>query len=114
MHPTEHLINAWHGIVDLSPLTDVEGRRLVLQPTGMPGSAKEIHAEVADHPHVQRFLRAGWVWREPIGVNEPASHADTAAPVDKPVDDLQTPTISIPSEVAPAAELPEPPSDLAP
>jgi hypothetical protein len=63
MNRTEHIVNNWPGIVDLSPLTDVQGRRLVLQPKGMDGSSKEVHAEVAEHTHVQRFVGARWVRR---------------------------------------------------
>jgi hypothetical protein len=64
MRRTEHLVNNRASIIDLSPLTDVEGKRLVFQPQQTKGSTREVFREVVEHPHVRRFLDAGWLRRD--------------------------------------------------
>lgn len=56
-----HLVNEYPGILDLSAINDVQGKRVVLQPKGMNGSERECFTEVEDHPHVITFKNAGRV-----------------------------------------------------
>lgn len=53
------LTNEYPGILDLSAINDVEGKRVLLQPKGMDGSERECFAEVEEHPHVQVFVTGG-------------------------------------------------------
>lgn len=56
---TVHLVNEYPGVLDLSALNDVEGKRVVLQPKGYAGDARECYAEVEEHPHVVAMKNAG-------------------------------------------------------
>jgi hypothetical protein len=78
MRRTEHLVNLRASIIDLSPLTDVEGKRLVFQPQKMKGSAREVFGEVVEHPHVRRFLDAGWLRRGTATPTPPPPASKTA------------------------------------
>jgi hypothetical protein len=78
---TFHLVNNRHGIVDLSPLADVEGKRLILQPKDFKDSAREVRAEVIEHPHVQRFLSASWLLKKDVELSPPPP-AEEPAPAE--------------------------------
>jgi len=58
MSQTIHLVNEYQGVLDLSAVNDVEGKRVVLQPKGHPGAERECFAEVEEHPHVITMLNA--------------------------------------------------------
>lgn len=73
MHQFILISNERLGILDLSPLLDAHGQRLVLQSKGHAKSTKECDRSALDHPHIQKLLDAKppWVsWRETL-VEEP-------------------------------------------
>jgi hypothetical protein len=121
MSRTVHLVNDWPGILDLSPLTDVENRRLVLQPKGMNGSIKEVQRDIAEHPHVQSFVRAKWLHVEAI---EAAASPPALEPVHPNPPEIAEPVVVVadsPPTVAvdltpphEAPEAPPPPEVVAP
>ncbi len=81
MEDTVFLVNQRASILDLSAVTDVSGRSVVLQPKGSPGARRECFADAADHPHVQTMLDVRWVRVERRQAQEPAAIAPaTAAP----------------------------------
>lgn len=77
------LINEKRSRLDLSSVNDAEGRMIILQPKGAPGSSRECEASVLEHPHVQSVIQAKWARYEAIGVlaqNKPT--AESAPPVE--------------------------------
>ncbi len=61
MSDTIHLTNQRASVLDLLAITDVTGHRVVLQPAGRPGDARECFASVEAHPHVQTMKDARWL-----------------------------------------------------
>lgn len=80
MHKHIKLTNERLSIVDLSPLLDVEGQRLVLQPKGSLKSTKECDVKVLEHPHVIGYLNAKppWLSWSPVVVEETSAEAPSA------------------------------------
>ena len=61
MEDTVFLVNQRASILDLSAVTDVTGRRVVLEPAGSLGARRECFAATEGHPHVQTMLGARWL-----------------------------------------------------
>jgi hypothetical protein len=114
MEDTVFLVNERPSILDLSAVTDVNGRRVVLEPRGSARARRECFADAVRHPHVQTMLDARWVRVERRQAQEPIAIARAAATVVVPAEPLalageegSTPTTAAPPEAAmdpPAAE----------
>lgn len=96
MHKHIKLTNERLSIVDLSPLLDAAGQRLVLQPKGAPKSTKECDAGVLQHPHVIGYLNATppWLSWSPVTVEEAAPPAAPPEPPKEP----EAPPADLPKE----------------
>lgn len=94
------LVNEYPGILDLSSVSDVEGKRVVLQPKGMAGSERECFAEIEAHPHVVTFKTAGRlsIRRSDAALSAPAAPAPAAEPA--PVVDTSVGAVPV-AEAAP-------------
>jgi hypothetical protein len=79
MEDTVFLVNQRASILDLSAVTDVTGRRVVLQPAGSAGARRECFADAEGHPHVQTMLGARWLRLERYQVQEAAAIAPATA-----------------------------------
>jgi len=85
-----YLVNDHHGIVDLSMVSDVLDKPVVLRPKGLSGSTRECFPEALQHPHVQKVIHAKWVH---------VDHRDVAPPL-KVLEDFKP---SAPRHVEPPA-----------
>jgi len=113
MEDTVFLVNERPSILDLSAVTDVNGRRVVLEPRGSARARRECFADAVRHPHVQTLLDARWVRLERRQAQGPAAIAPATAavapaePLPHPGESGSTPTTAVPTEAAmdpPAAE----------
>ena len=73
MSQSVHLVNNHHGVVDLSMISDVVGKPVVLRPKGHAGASRECFADVLEHPHVKQVLKAKWVRVEDAAPTAPAA-----------------------------------------
>lgn len=104
------LVNEYPGILDLSSINDVEGKRVVLQPKGMPGSERECFAEIESHPHITTFKQAGR-----LSIRRSTTPKADPAPARVAAKDPATGKTDIAAAAAPEpAPLPPPPAPPAP
>lgn len=71
------ITNKQVSIVALTPLLDVAGHALVLQPKGTKGDEREITAETAEDEIVKRVEKAGWVRVHPVNAQPTQNTATT-------------------------------------
>jgi len=118
MEDTVFLVNERPSILDLSAVTDVNGRRVVLEPRGSARARRECFADAVRHPHVQTLLDARWVRIERRQAQEPAAIARATGTVVAPAEPLphpgesgSTPTTAAPPEAAMDPSVAEPTHD---
>jgi hypothetical protein len=114
MEDTVFLVNERPSILDLSAVTDVNGRRVVLEPRGSARARRECFADAMRHPHVQTMLDARWVSverrqaREAAAIAPATTTAVPAEPLPHAGESGSMPTTAAPPEAAmdPAATEP--------
>lgn len=61
----ETITNTQVSVIDLTPMEDVFGLKIVLRPKGAKGDSREVSAETAANPIIQRVKAHGWVTLTP-------------------------------------------------